>query len=164
MNILDEVLGEFTGEVEDGRLSLFAFAGLAVGRGNDQRRAGLIDQHVVGFVNEGEPVGPLEQFGFPRCSLTEQGCAEIDPAFFEFPLHQAVFEEIEPELLGCAVGDILGIGSPSGVKIHLGFNDADSHAKGVEDWFHPLSVSAGEIVIDRREVGAAARKGVEHQR
>ena len=50
------------------------------------------------------------------------------------------------------------------VEIHLGLDDAHLHAERFVDRRHPLGIAAGEVIIDRGEMGPLAGKGIEHQR
>ena len=88
-------------------------------RGNDQWRAGLVDQHVVGFVDQGKPVGPLQQFGRGAGRLAGEHRAEVTAALGDLTIHEPILEEVEAEFLGGAVGDIAGVGLAAFIEIHL---------------------------------------------
>jgi hypothetical protein len=77
--------------------------------------------------------------------------------------HEPVLEEVEAELLRRAVGDVAGVGLAAGVEIHLRLDDAHRQAQRLVDRLHPLGVAAGEVVVDRGQVGAAAGQRVEHE-
>ena len=77
---------------------------------------------------------------------------------------QLVAEEVEAELLGRAVGDVAGIGGPAGRVGLAGLDAADRQAQHLVDRRHPLGVAAGQVVVDRDDVHALARQGVEERR
>ena len=167
--LLDILLEIFVGFERGGDIGrkpkqgLLGGLGLAGRGGDDQRRAGLVDQHVVGLVDERKPEGPLEQLCTARRGSAGELGAEVAAPLVELPLDQPVLEEVEAKLLGRAVGDVAGVGLAPLVEIHLRLDDAHFQAEGLVDRRHPFSVAAGEVVVDRGEVGALAGEGIEHE-
>ena len=51
---------------------LFGRLGLARWRGDDQRCAGIIDEHIIGLVDQCEPIGPLQEFGGAAGSVARE--------------------------------------------------------------------------------------------
>ena len=133
-------------------------------RGDDQRRAGLVDEHVVGLVDERKPVGPLQEFRAAGGGLAGEHRPQIAPALGDLAAHQPVLEEVEAEILGRAVGDVAGIRLAPRVEIHLRLHDAHRQPEHLVDRLHPLGVALGKVVVDRGQMGAPAGQGVEHQR
>ena len=156
-----ERLGEFGGEAieRDG-----GGLGFTRRRRDDQGRTGLVDQHVVGLVDEHEPERTLQQFGPAARRPAGQGRSQVAASLVELPLDQSVFEEIEAKLLGRPVGDVAGVRGATRVKIHLRFDDPHFEAQGLINRRHPLGVTAGEVVVDGGEVRTLAGQGIEHQR
>ena len=141
-----------------GRLSLSRW------RGDDQRRAGLVDEDVVCLVDEREPIGTLEEFRGLRCGVAGEHRPEITAPLGDLAPHEAIFQEVESELLRRAVGHVLGIRLAALIKPHLRLDDADRHPEDAVDRLHPLCVALGEVVVDGGEVGPFAAQGIERQR
>ena len=102
--------------------------------GNDQRRAGFIDQNAVDLVNNGV---------IQRALHLQVG-----------PLLHIVAEIIKAELGVRAVRDVRAIGVPPRIAtwIHVGLNPADINAEVAERRRHPVRVAADEIIVDRHHV------------
>src|SRR4051794_12705557 len=124
-------LGEL--DVELGRLLRRA--------GDDQRRAGLVDEDVVDLVDHGERVAALD--------LLLDGRRHV------------VAQVVEAELGVRPVGDVGAVGLDLLlVGLHV-LQHADRDAERVVDRRHPLGVAAGEVVVDRDDVDALPRERVE---
>ena len=115
------------------------------GAGNDQRRARLVDEDGVDFVHDAVPVVALDLV------LLARG-------------HAVVAEVVEAELARGAVGDVAAIHLAPEVRRHLLLDAADGHAEESVEVPHPLGVAAGEVVVDRDELGVAAGERVEVER
>ena len=131
-SIMRRELGELL--VELGRL---------LGRaGDDQRRAGLVDEDVVDLVDDAEGVAALDLL------LQRRG--------------HVVAQVVEAELGVRAVRDVGGVGD---VLVLVGLHvlqHADVQPEAVVDGAHPLGVAAGQVVVDRDHVDALAGQRVEH--
>ena len=109
--------------------------------GDDQRRAGLVDQDRVDLVDDRVMVAALHHLG----ALILHVVAQI----------------VEAELVVGGVGDVAGIGRAPllvGKAVH---DDAGGQAEEAVDAAHPFGVAAGEIVVDGDDVDALADKRVE---
>ena len=137
---------------------------LARRRGDDQRRAGLVDEHVVGLVDEGKPIRPLEELRRGRGGPPGEHRPEIGPALRNLAVHEPVLEEVEAEFLGGAVGDVAGVGCAPSVKIHLRLDDPHRQSERLVDRLHPLGVAAGEVVIHGGQVRALAGERIHDER
>ena len=115
------------------------------GAGNDQRRAGLIDEDGVDFVHDTEPVVALDLVFFARG-------------------HAVVAEVIEAKLAGGAVGDVAAIHLAADIGRHLLLDTADGDPEETVEVPHPLGVAAGEVVVDRDELGVATAERVQVKR
>ena len=117
-------------------------AGALLGRtGDDQRRAGLVDEDRVDLVDDREVVAALHQV-------------------VDLPGH-VVAQVVEAELVVRAVGDVGGVRlAPLGGR-HLGQDHADGQAEEAVDAAHPLGVALGQVVVDRDQVHALAGERVE---
>jgi hypothetical protein len=115
------------------------------GTGNDQRGARLVDEDGVDFVHDAEPVVALDLV------LLARG-------------HAVVAEVVEAELGGGAVGDVAAIHLAADLGGHLLLDAADGEAEEIVEVPHPLGVAAGEVVVDRDELGVPAGEGVEVER
>ena len=111
------------------------------GAGDDQRRAGLVDEDVVDLVDDAEGMAALD--------LLLQGRGHV------------VAQVVEAELGVRAVRDVGGVGD---VLVLVGLHvlqHADVQPEAVVDGAHPLGVAAGQVVVDRDQVHALAGQRVE---
>ena len=111
------------------------------GPGDDQRRAGLVDQDRVDLVDDREDVAALDHV-------------------LELELH-VVAQVVEAELVVRAVGDVAGVGRLALVVEQAVLDAADRQAEERVDLAHPLGVAAGEVVVDGDDVDAPAGQGVQ---
>ena len=155
-----ELQGRLRGEAEE---RLLGGLGLAGGRRDDQRCARVVDEHVVGLVDQRKPIRPLQELGGAAWRFAGEHAAQVAAAFGDLAVHQAIFEEVEAKLARRAVGDIAGVGLAPCVEILLRLHDAHAQAEGLVDRCHPLGVAFGEVVVDRGKIGPAAGERVEHQ-
>ena len=132
-------LGDVVPQAGVGRLAL-----LGDRAGDDQRRAGLVDEHGVDLVDDAEVVVALDLL------LGREG-------------HAVVAQVVEAELRGGAVGDVAAVGGLALIAAHLVLDAADRQPEPFEQVPHPLGVAAGEVVVDRDELAVAAREGVQVQ-
>jgi hypothetical protein len=129
--------GDDAGElgVEDG--------GVVDRPGDDERRAGLVDEDRVDLVDDGEVVAPL---------------GHVSPG-----RGHVVAQVVEPELVVGAVGDVAAVGGPLllGLVELVGDDEPDGEAEEPVDPAHPLGVALGQVVVDGDQVDALARQAVE---
>ena len=131
-------------------------------RGNQERRARLVDQHAVRLVDDGEGEAAEAQaraLRFPAEEARElhaeapRGLAEDD----------AVAKIVEGKLLVGAVGDVAAIRLLAVGERHAALDDADGQAERGVDRPHQFGVALGEIVVDRdhvrRQPGERRRSG-----
>ncbi len=119
-----------------------AVGGVLHRTGDDQRGPGLVDQHRVHLVHDGEAVLPLDALG--------------DVAGHVVP------QVVEAELVVGPVDDIAPVHLPPLRGAGLGFvQTAHRQSQEAEDLAHPLAVAPGQVVVDRHQVDAAAGQGVE---
>jgi len=109
--------------------------------GDDQRRAGFVDQDRVDLVDDREMVAAL---------------AHLRDVVFH-----VVAEIVEAELVVRAVGDVAGIGALALLVVEPVHDDADGQAEEVVELGHPLGVAPGEIVVDRDDMDALAFERIE---
>jgi hypothetical protein len=74
---------------------------------------------------------------------------------------EVVAQVIEPELVVGAVGDVGRIGGTLLVRRLVALDDADGESQEPIDRPHPVGVSLREILVDRDDVHALAREGVQ---
>ena len=111
---------------------------------DDQRRARLVDQDRVHFVDDREVQ------------------AALDPVLE--PGRHVVAQVVEAELVVGAVGDVAGIGRAL-LRLRLAARDhADGQAERVVDRAHPLRVALRQVIVDRHDVHALAGERVEVDR
>ena len=114
------------------------------GARDDERRARFVDEDRVDLVDDREEVAALHHVG-------------------GLPRH-VVAQVVEAELVVRAVGDVGGVLRTT----HLGGlareDAARRHAEGAENATHELALVAREVVVDRDDVHAARRNGVEVRR
>ena len=119
--------------------------GLVVGRaGDDQRRAGFVDQDRVDFIDNRKAEFALDHL-----------VATI--------LH-IVAQIIEAELVVGRVSDVAVIGFAAQMIDQVGNDDPDAHPEKLVNLPHPFGVAPGEVIIDRNDVDAFAGKRVEIDR
>ena len=104
--------------------------------GDDQRRARLVDQDGVHFVDDGEDVPALDHV--------------LQPV-----LH-VVAQIVEAELVVGAVGDVAVVGLLALLVVEPVHDDAGGQAEEAVDLAHPFGVALGEVVVDRDHMHAAA--------
>ena len=109
--------------------------------GDDQRRAGLVDQDRIDLVDDGVVVAALHHLG----ALILHVVAQI----------------VEAELVVGGVGDVAGIGRAALFVGKAVDDDAGGEAEEAVDAAHPFGVALGEVVVDGNDVDALAGQGVE---
>jgi hypothetical protein len=113
--------------------------------GDDQRRPRLVDEDGVHLVDDG--VGVLT----------------LDPLLQR--KHHVVAQVVEAELVVGPVGDVRLVRRAPLGRGRLGVVETrDREAEVAEDVAHPLGVAAGQVVVDRDQVGTAAGERVEVER
>ena len=111
------------------------------GPGDDQGRARLVDQDRVHLVDDGVVQVPLK--------LVLEGERHV------------VAQVVEAELVVGAVDDVRLVGGALLRRILPGLNHPHLKAEGLVDGPHPGGVAAGQVVVDRDDVHAAAAEGVQ---
>ncbi len=116
--------------------------GLVVGGArDDKRRARLIDQNGIDFVDNAESMAALDHL------------AQL--------IFHIVAQIVEAELIVRAVSDVGGIGGAA-LGIFFAVHDgADGQPEKSIDAPHPFGVAAGEIIVDGDDMDALARERVE---
>ncbi len=129
-------------QLRDDAIDLVVEVGRLLGRaGDDQRRAGFVDQDRVDFVDNREVVAALD-------------------VLRQLELH-VVAKVVEPELVVGAVGDVAAVGDLALGVVQVVLDDADRHAEEAVDAAHPLRVAPRQVVVHRDDVDAFAGEGVE---
>ena len=120
---------------------LVGAGGLGAGAGDDERRAGLVDENGVGLVHDGVVVAALD--------------AHVRPG------DHVVAQVVKAKLGVGAVGDVGLVGRLLQAELHAVLQQAHLHAHEAVDAAHPLAVSLGKVVVDGDDVDALAGDGVE---
>ena len=116
--------------------------GVLFGRaGNDQRRARLVDEDGVDFVDDGE------------CQLALHAIIEAEG--------EVVAQVVEAEFVVGAVGDVAGIGRALLGRVLLVLDDADRETEEVVDGPHPVRVALRQVFVDGDDVDAIAGERVQ---
>ncbi len=109
--------------------------------GDDQRRARLVDQDRIDFIDNGEIQAALHAL-----------VGRID---------HVVAQVVEAEFVVGAVGDVGRVGRLLGLVVHLRQIDADRQAEETMQTPHPLGIAAGQIVVDGNDMHAIAGQRIE---
>ena len=163
--------GGLAGQARDDAVDFLVEVGIALGgTGDDQRGAGLVDEDGVHLVDDGVVGITLHPL------LRGEG--------------HVVPQVVEAELVVGAVGNIGGVGLATrdvaqmpialtgrrlvvivddiggGVRAHApgGVDDAHRQAEELVDAPHPHRVATGQVIVDRHQVDALARQGIEVDR
>ena len=103
--------------------------------------------------------------------VDEDGVDLVDDRERERALHTVIETErkvvaqvVEAELVVGAVGDVAGIGRALLLRRLPVADHADGQAEEPVDGTHPIGVALGEVFVDRDDVHALARQGVEIRR
>ena len=115
--------------------------GARAGAGDDQRRAGLVDEDGVDLVDDGEMMAALHA-----------GVGARD---------HVVAQVVEAEFGVGAVGDIGLVGELLGLGAHAVLDKTHAHAQKLIHLPHPLAVAARQVVVDGDDVHVLPAKGVE---
>ncbi len=102
--------------------------------GDDQRRAGFIDQDRVHLVDDGV------------VQRTLHALAVV--------VHHVVAQVVEAELVVGTVGDVGSVGGLLLIVGHGGQVDPDRQAQPVVELAHPFGIALGQVVVDRHHVHA----------
>ena len=114
---------------------------LFAGAGNNQRRAGFVDQDGIHFVDDRVIVPALH-------------------AILDVELH-VVAQVVEAELVVGAVGDVGRIGRAPLFIIQIVHDHADREAEEAVQPAHPFRVAFRQVIVDRDHVNAAPAERVE---
>src|SRR5690606_9696590 len=136
--------------------------------GDDQRRAGAVDQHRVGLVHDGKDMPALNDTRRVSCGVVTQvvkaklgGRAVGDIGLVAFlpqrgpPVYEALVLQVPAriDIAGVVDGGFLLLADHGGAQ-----------AQQVVDRAHPATVTAGEVVVDRDEVDATPGQRIEVHR
>jgi len=135
------LLGQQRHHLVDGQVEVGVVFGLAA---DDQRRAGLVDQDRVHFVDDGEVQAALN----PVAGLVDHVVAQVVEAVFVVR----------------AVRDVAAVGFLLFFARHLRQVDAHRQAQEVVQPAHPPRVAAGEVVVHRDHVHALAGQRIQVHR
>ena len=113
--------------------------------GDDQRRARLVDQDRVDFVDDGKEVAALDHVA-------------------NEPVLHVVAQIVEAVFVVGAVGDVAGVGILALGIVEAMDDDAGGHAEEAVDLAHPLGVALGEVIVDGDDVDTLAGERVEIDR
>ena len=111
---------------------------------DDERRARLVDEDRVDFVDDREVEVALHHL-------------------VERPRH-VVAQVVEPDLVVGDVGDVAVVGGLASRRFEVVLDDADGHPERLVDRPHPFGVALGEVVVDGDEVDALTGERVEVDR
>lgn len=116
----------------------------ALPAGDHQRNAGFVNEDGIGLVDHSRSKGPQDLLA---------------------RLHgELVAEEVEPNFLRGAVGEVAGIGLSALLRRHTPLNASDGESEEVVDRAHPLTVPLGEVVVGGHHMDAVAGLGVPRDR
>ena len=135
--------GLLADELLDERLEAVVLVGRnGGGTADDERRAGLVDEDRVHFIDDGEVVPALDLL------LAAGG-------------HAVVAKVIEAELAVRAVGDVALVLLASVLRHLVVLNDADGEPEKSIELTHPLRIALGEVVVNSHHMDAASGEGVQ---
>ena len=110
------------------------------GSGQHQRDQRLVDQHRVGFVDQGDVrVG--------RHQVVDIG-------------HQLIAQHVEADLVDRRVGDVALVCRATLLGARFTGHPADGDAQRLQQRTHPLGVAAGQIVVDGHDVNVPTAQRV----
>src|SRR5579871_5305539 len=125
-------------QVGDDAVDLVVLVGRFLARpGNNQRRAGFVDQNRVHFIDDGEEV----------LSLHAVRNAEL----------HVVAQIIEAVLIIGAVGDVAAVTLAALIVVQIVHDNADRQPQPLVQPAHPLRVAFGQVVVHRDYVHTFAR-------
>jgi hypothetical protein len=145
-----ERAGEIEGEGDGGGVVL----GLGLA-GDDERGAGLVDQHAVGFIDQREVEATQAQLAHPGFGRGERVEAQAQVAGF-LAEHHAIAQVVEGEFLVGAVGDVAVIGALALGQLHALDDGADGKPHRLVERHDQLGVALGEVVVDGHDVHGRA--------
>ena len=134
---LFQSLGEVVG-------ALVHHAGILALAGDDEGSTGLVDEDGVHLVHDGVGVAPLHHVGL------------VD--------HHVVPQIVKAELVVGAVGHVRQIGLFALGRLHIVNHQPHAQTEEPVHLAHPLTVAAGQIIVDRHHMDALAGEGVEVHR
>ena len=142
--LVDLEVGDLVELRQEGVDGVVEFRTVVERAGNDQRRARLVDQDRVDFVDDGVGVAALHHV--------------LEPV-----LH-VVAQVVEAVFVVGAVGDVAGVGILAFAVIEPVHDHADGQAEEAVDLPHPFGVALGEVVVDGDDMDALAGQRVEIDR
>ena len=153
----DQELGRFPRLPHDGRT--VRSARLC----QDQRCGRLIEQHAVGFVDDGACQAPLQQL----CVVVvdaEQTPSETraERLTLGLPQQQLVVEIVESELVARSIGNVAAIGEPLFGQGGIRTDESHGQPQAFEHGSEAFGIAPREVVVDRHDVHASAGERVEY--
>ena len=128
--------------------------GLLAGPGDDQRRAGFVNQDGIDFIDD----GVAEQLVLSAAAVG--GCYRdrLDGALDTIgqPELHVVAQVIESELVIGPVGDVSVVAVLPLMVVQVVQDGADGQPQRPMDLSHPFGVARGQVVVDRDDVYALA--------
>ena len=127
-----------------------AFDVVVRGTGNNERRAGFVDEDIIHFVDDCVMKRALNLLFVWRETLVAM----------RGRLHM-VAQIVEAEFVVRAVGDVADVGALALLGIHVAVDGANRQTEAHINRAHPFHIAAGEIAVHRDDVAAFAFKRVE---
>ena len=118
--------------------------GLVALAGDDQRRAGLVDEDRVHLVHDGEVQRPLDHALLVGDHVVPQ--------------------VVEAEFIVGAIGDVRGVGDLPLGGVQVVDDQAHGQPQEAVHLAHPLALELGQVVVDGDHVHALAGQGIQHRR
>ncbi len=109
--------------------------------GYDQRRAGLVDQNAVHFVDNGKVVVFLEHLG-------------------QFRFH-VVAQVIKAKFVVGAIGDVAAVSGYLVLRTHVGPDDAGAQTQRIKHLAHPFRITLGQVFVHRDHMHALAGQRIQ---
>ncbi len=126
------------------------------------------DEFIDAYVQIGRLVAPARNNERRSGFVDENGVHFVDDRKIQFALHHArklgfqiVAQIIEAELVVRTVRNVAGVSGALVLVFHAGNDDADRKPHEFMNFSHPFRVAAGEVIVDRDDMHAFARKRFE---
>ena len=146
--------------VENGKI--IGGIGCSGGTGDHERGSGIVDQNAIRFVDQHKEQATLHGLLFPpTIGFTREATDEIRSGVLLATQENPIAQKIEAEFLAGSVRDIASIGFSTIVRLCAAFDDSDREPQRRVDRLHQLGVATSEVVVHRRQVGAATVKGID---
>jgi hypothetical protein len=142
------------------RLLVHHAPGGAIGpSGDDERSPGLVDEHAVRLVHDGEVQAAQQELADARALARH--ALELEPqARGRIAEDEPVAQIVEAQLLVRAVGDVASVGRAPRLGRHAADHHADGQSQRAVDRPHRFRVARRQVVVDGDDVhGDAAERG-----